>query len=326
MAAIELRSGASLGEDGRYRLLRMLGAGGMASVWLAEDERLGRQVAVKVLADSLALDSDYVSRFEREARVAARLSHPNLVNVFDFSTASPRPYLAMEYVEGATLADLLHGRARAAWDPESVFRQLMSAVCYVHAAGIIHRDIKPGNVLVGRDGRTRLTDFGIARPTGAERLTNTGLVIGTARYIPPEVLRGKQPDQRSDLYACGVLLSDCLSGSGPSRLHSIAARLTAEDPRRRPASAAEVLELLEQSPTAATTVLPSASVFRSGWRLPLPAVLLGAVVLVVLVILLASGSGGSHRPSFSVPRPPSAGAPLTQQLSYLDRAISLARR
>src|SRR6516225_11687638 len=152
MAGTELLIGTSLGEDGRYHLRRMLGTGGMSSVWLAEDERLGRRVAVKVLSDSLALDEAYVSRFEREARVAARLSHPNLVNVFDFSATPPRPYLAMEYVPGATLADLLHGRARARWDPESIFRQLMTALAYVHAAGIIHRDIKPSNVLVGRDG------------------------------------------------------------------------------------------------------------------------------------------------------------------------------
>jgi serine/threonine protein kinase len=321
MAATELGVGATLGEGGRYRLRRMLGTGGMASVWLADDERLDRPVAVKVLADSLALNAGYVSRFEREARVAARLSHPNLVNVFDFSSAPPRPYLAMEYVPGATLADVLHGRARIAWDSENIFRELIGALAHVHAAGIIHRDIKPGNVLIARDGRTRLTDFGIARPSGAERLTSTGLVIGTARYIAPELMRGHKPDERSDLYACGILLRDCLRGGGPRHLHALADRLTAEQPRRRPASAAQVLELLDRPATAPTAV------FRSGLRAPRFAVVAIMAVLVALFIALAAaGSGGSHRPAAAIGSPPAASAPLSEQLSYLDQAISRARR
>jgi eukaryotic-like serine/threonine-protein kinase len=324
--ATELLTGTSLGEDGRYRLRRMLGTGGMASVWLAEDERLGRQVAIKVLADSLALDPAYVSRFEREARVAARLSHPNLVNVFDFSAAPPRPYLAMEYVPGRTLADVLRGRARDRWDPETVFVQLMYALAHVHDAGIVHRDIKPSNVLIGRDGRARLTDFGIARPSDGERLTSTGLVIGTARYIAPEVMRGQRPDERSDLYACGVLLRDCLHDGGPNGLYRLADRLTAEDPRRRPASAREALELLDRSQTAPTAALAPATTFRTGLRMPLPAVLATAAVLIALVVVLLTSGGGTHSTSSSLSPPPSAAAPLNQQLSYLDRAISRARR
>jgi serine/threonine protein kinase len=326
MAATELVTGASLGEGGRYRLHRMLGTGGMASVWLAEDARLGREVAIKVLADSLALDAAYVSRFEREARVAAGLSHPNLVNVFDFSADPPRPFLAMEYVPGATLAELLHGRAHASWDPESLFRELMSALAYVHAAGVIHRDIKPGNVLVGRDGRSRLTDFGIARPSDGERLTNTGLVIGTARYIAPEVMRGQRPDERSDLYACGVLLRDCLLDGGRSGLHRLADRLAADDPRGRPASASEALELLEGRHSASTAVPPSASIFHTGLRMPRPAMLATAVVLLVLIVVLVSSGGAAHRTSPSLSPPPSASSPLNQQLSHLDRAISQAQR
>lgn len=326
MEATELSEGTTLGEEGRYHLQRILGTGGMASVWLAEDERLGRQVAVKVLADSLALDPAYVLRFEREARVAARLSHPNLVNVFDFSAAPPRPYLAMEYVPGPTLADVLHGRARAGWDPEAIFRQLMSALDHVHSAGIVHRDIKPGNVLVGPDGRARLTDFGIARPSDGERLTNTGLVIGTARYMAPEVIRGQRPDERSDLYACGVLLRDCLAGGGQSRLHQLADRLAAEEPRRRPASAREALELLDRSQTVPTAALASTSIFRTGLRVPWPALFATAAVLVVLIVVLLTSGGGTHRTSPPLSSPPSAGASLNQQLSYLDRAISQARR
>jgi serine/threonine protein kinase len=304
----------------------MLGTGGMASVWLGEDERLGRPVAVKVLADSLALDASYVSRFEREAQIAARLSHPNLVNVFDFSAAPPRPFLAMEYVPGPTLADVLHGRATSEWDPETVLRGLLSALAHVHSAGVIHRDIKPGNVLMGRDGRSRLTDFGIARPSDSERLTNTGLVIGTARYIAPEVMRGHRPDERSDLYACGVLLHDCLRSGGASRLHLLADRLAADDPRKRPASAQEALELLDRSPTAATAVPPSAPVFRTGVRMPRTALLGSVLVLIVLLVVVISGGGGTHRTGPSLSRPPSPSAPLNQQLSYLARAINQAGR
>ncbi|HET9125316.1 MAG TPA: serine/threonine-protein kinase [Solirubrobacteraceae bacterium] len=249
--ATDLVPGAALGEDGRYRLQRVLGTGGMASVWLAEDSRLERPVALKLLADSLMLDRGYLARFQREARVAAGLSHPNLVKVFDFSAGAPRPYLAMEYVPGGTLADRLRERDRGgeAWDPETIFRELLSALAHVHASGIIHRDIKPGNLLIGRDGRTRLTDFGIARPSDAERLTGTGLVIGTARYLAPEILQGREPNERSDLYSCGVLLQECLRDAPANHLQALADRLTFQEPQMRPASATEVLGLLERPAT-----------------------------------------------------------------------------
>ncbi len=349
MAVTELAIGASLG-DGRYRLRQMLGTGGMASVWLGEDTRLRRPVAIKVMADSLALDDSYVSRFEREALVAARLSHPNLVGVFDFSASGPRPYLVMEYVSGGTLADRLRARGRQDWDPETVLRELMSALVHVHAAGIIHRDIKPGNVLIGRDGRTRLTDFGVARPSDAETITRTGLVVGTARYIAPEVMRGQRPDERSDLYACGVLLDECLRDGSPPHLRRLAARLTSEQPEDRPASATEALELLEQPVTASTAVRASESGsegttkiaahtrptvamkrrFRAAGLRPTRsavAVATTVLVLVVLLIVLAAGGfgGGGPRPSPTVARPP-ANAGLSTQLDYMDRVIAQARR
>jgi serine/threonine protein kinase len=324
MAVTELAIGASLG-DGRYRLRQMLGTGGMASVWLGDDTRLRRPVAIKVMADSLALDSGYVSRFEREALVAARLSHPNLVGVFDFSAGGPRPYLVMEYVPGGTLADRLRAGRREGWDPEHVLRELMSALAHVHAAGIIHRDIKPGNLLIGPDGRARLTDFGVARPSDAETITRTGLVVGTARYISPEVMRGLQPDERSDLYACGVVLGECLREGGPQHLRALADRLTSEKPADRPASATDVLELLDQPATAPTAVVaskPAAGTstkptlvagrrFRSlGLRPTRAAVAVGAtvLVLVVLLIVLTTGGSGGGRPAptRSVPSPPAS--------------------
>jgi eukaryotic-like serine/threonine-protein kinase len=342
MATTELAVGVSLG-DGRYRLRQMLGTGGMASVWLGDDTRLRRPVAIKVLSDSLALDPGYVTRFEREALVAARLSHANLVNVFDFSAGS-RPYLVMEYVPGGTLADRLRARAREDWDPGTVFGELMSALAYVHAAGIIHRDVKPGNVLIGRDGRTRLADFGVARPSNAEPLTRTGLVVGTARYVAPEVMRGRDPDERSDLYACGVLLHECLREGDPRHLRVLADRLTSEQPANRPASATEVLALLDQPATATTAVTasnpaPQTSTkptlvtgrrFRSAGLRPTKAAIAVAITVLVLVVLLVvlttSGSGGGRAaPSQSVAAPP-ASAGLSVQLNYLDRVIGQARR
>lgn len=360
MAVTELAAGASLG-DGRYRLRQMLGTGGMASVWLGDDTRLRRPVAIKVLADSLALDAGYVSRFEREALVAARLSHPNLVAVFDFA-GGPRPYLVMEYVPGGTLADRLQSRTREDWDPETVFRELTSALAHVHAAGIIHRDIKPGNVLIGFDKRTRLTDFGVAKPPDAERLTRTGLVVGTARYIAPEVMAGGNPDERSDLYACGVLLSECLREGDPPHLRALADRLASEQPADRPASATEALELLDRPATAPTAVIPSkpsagtgtkptaigartqpsaigartnptaiiGRTFQSvGLRPPRAALALGAaalVLVVVLIVLIAGGSGGGQpKPAPTLARP-AATARLNTDLDYLDRVIAQARR
>jgi serine/threonine protein kinase len=340
MAATELGAGASLG-DGRYRLRQMLGTGGMASVWLGDDTRLRRPVAIKVLADSLALDAAYVSRFEREAHVAARLSHPNLVAIFDFSAGGSRPYLVMEYVSGGTLADRLRARNREDWDPETVLRELMSALQHVHAAGIIHRDIKPGNVLIGSDKRSRLTDFGVARPPDAERLTRTGLVVGTARYIAPEVMAGRDPDERSDLYACGVLLRECLREGDPPHLLSLADRLVSGQPQTRPASAGEVLALLERPPTAATAVIAPKSVFpaRGRLRLRFPAsghpslrptrsalaVAAAVLALVVAVIVLAVSGGGRPKPAPSIARPAPTAA-LSTQLDYLDRVIAQAHR
>jgi serine/threonine protein kinase len=273
MAATELASGAGFGEDGRYRLEALLGTGGMASVWLATDGRLGRPVAIKFLADVLALDDDYVRRFEREGRVAASLSHPNLVSVFDLSSDGSRPYMVMEYVSGGTLAQRLHDTGAGLPDPEVLFGELLDALAYIHAAGVIHRDIKPANLLIGADGRARLTDFGIAQPSAASSVTRAGLVLGTARYIAPEVLRGHRSDERSDLYACGVLLRQCLEHGGPRHLYALAERLTAEDPSRRPAPASAVRAMLPRSArstraaSARRSSEPETRAFRSRPRL-----------------------------------------------------------
>src|SRR5262245_6942708 len=155
----------------------------MAAVWLATDERLGRQVAVKVLSDVLAGDREYGQRFSREARLAARLQHPNLVQVYDFD-ATERPYLVMEYIEGGTLAE--RTAEHTAPEPEQLARELLSALRHIHANGVLHRDVKPHNVLIDANGHARLTDFGIAQPSDATALTETGHVIGTESYMAPE--------------------------------------------------------------------------------------------------------------------------------------------
>jgi serine/threonine protein kinase len=325
----EFAAGASL-HDGRYALERRLGAGGMAAVWLARDEVLGRPVAIKALSDLLADEEGYVRRFRREARVVAGLSHPNLVRVFDFGD-DPRPYLVMEYVEGGTLADRL-GAGERDFDCEGLVRGLLDALDHVHAARIVHRDIKPSNVLMGTEGRPRLTDFGIAMPEDATRLTQAGGVMGTARYLAPEVLEGKPATPASDLYSLGMLLRECVEPCDEP-LATLAARLTARDPAERPQSAAEALALLEDRtvPLPETgpprrPVLPEPRVLPDGRReyeLRVggrgAAIGVGLLAALVLVIVLASGGGGD-----GVPAPAPRDAPLTRQLDALARAVQAA--
>lgn len=215
----------------------------MASVWLATDEVLERPVAVKVLADTISSDPEFLARFRREARVAAGLSHPNLIGIYDYADGAERPYLVMEYVSGETLSERMSGGA--AIDCERLARELLGALAHIHAAGIVHRDVKPQNVLIAPEGDARLIDFGIALPADATALTRTGHLLGTARFIAPEVMEGGPATERSDLYSCGVLLRDCV-GDGHGRLRSLANRLAATDPDRRPDSAAAALAQLPQ--------------------------------------------------------------------------------
>ncbi|MCW2987991.1 MAG: serine:threonine protein kinase [Solirubrobacterales bacterium] len=234
----------------RYRLERLLGRGGMASVWLAGDEVLERSVAVKVLADTIASDPEFLARFRREARVAASLSHPNLIGVYDYAEGDERPYLVMEYVPGQNLAERM--AAKAPIDCERLARELLGALAHIHAAGIVHRDIKPGNVLIAPDGSAKLIDFGIALPRNATALTLTGHLLGTARYIAPEVMAGGAATERSDLYSCGIMLRDCTGDRPQGRLPALLARLSSGDPRGRPASAKEALiQLNRRMPTQA---------------------------------------------------------------------------
>jgi eukaryotic-like serine/threonine-protein kinase len=201
--------------DGRYRIVRKLGAGGMADVYLAEDQELGRRVAIKILNDRHAADDQFVERFRREAKNAAGLSHPNIVSIYDRGTAEGTYYIAMEFLDGRSLKEMIVGRGPAPIKTAIDYaRQILAAVGFAHRNGIVHRDIKPHNVLVSPEGRLKVTDFGIAR-SGASQMTEVGSIIGTAQYLSPEQARGAPVDQTSDLYSVGVVLYEMLTGQVP---------------------------------------------------------------------------------------------------------------
>jgi eukaryotic-like serine/threonine-protein kinase len=199
----------------RYRLERKLGSGGMADVWLAEDQELGRRVAVKILHERYANDEQFVERFRREATHAAGLSYPNIVSIFDRGVAEGSYYIVMEYVEGRTLKELIVTRGPCPVPVAiSYTRQILAALRYAHKNGIIHRDIKPHNVIVDREGRVKVADFGIAR-AGASEMTEAGSIVGTAQYLSPEQARGAPVDESSDLYSTGIVLYELLTGTVP---------------------------------------------------------------------------------------------------------------
>ena len=201
--------------DGRYRILRKLGTGGMANVYLAEDEVLGRRVAIKILNDKHAGDDQFVERFRREAKNAAGLSHPNIVSIYDRGEAEGTYYIAMEYLDGRSLKELIVARGPAPINISIDYaRQILAAIRFAHRHGIVHRDIKPHNVLVDAEGRLKVTDFGIAR-AGTSQMTEAGSIIGTAQYLSPEQAKGAPVDQTSDLYSVGVVLYELLTGVVP---------------------------------------------------------------------------------------------------------------
>jgi serine/threonine-protein kinase len=267
---------------GRYRLLSRIADGGMATVYLAIDERLGRRVAVKVLRPDLARDDEFVGRFHREARLAAGLSHPNIVAVHDFHESSGQPgedlYLVMEYVDGQTLRQkLLDDGAMSVRQATHIMTALLSALDEAHRADLVHRDVKPENVLVRDDGSIKVTDFGLARAvTSSTRTSTTGILMGTVSYLAPEQVDGDRADARSDVYAAGLMLYELLTGQRafqgdnpahvmyqhvhgevplasdrvstvPLELDQVIARATARDPNDRPETAGAFIEVLRDA-------------------------------------------------------------------------------
>jgi beta-lactam-binding protein with PASTA domain len=275
--------------DGRYRVLSRLGSGGMADVYLAQDTLLGRQVAVKVLHHHFAEDQEFVERFRREASSAAALSHPNIVAIFDRGEWNGTYYIAMEYVAGRSLKEIV--RAHGALEPAvaiDIVVQILRAARFAHKRGVIHRDLKPHNVIIDEEGRARVTDFGIAR-AGASDMTLTGSIMGTAQYLSPEQAQGLVVSGASDLYSVGVILYELLTGTVPFEgetavaiafkqvsaeplapsalrpglppsLDAVVLRALAKDPAQRYADADELIVALE----AARGLLPASGAAAAG--------------------------------------------------------------
>jgi len=270
--------------DGRYRVLSHIADGGMASVYLALDERLDREVAVKIMRHSLTRDETFVSRFRREARSAARLSHPNVVAVFDQGADDGDMFLTMEYVPGRTLREVLSNEGpltpRAALD---LFAPILQALDAAHSAGLIHRDVKPENVILREDGVVKVADFGLARAVTTATTTNaSGVLLGTVAYLSPEQVERGIADARSDVYAVGLVLYEMLTGrkafdgetpihvayqhvhgsvpvpsdrvpSVPRELDALVALGTARDPDQRPATAGDYLAEVRRSRAVLST-------------------------------------------------------------------------
>jgi eukaryotic-like serine/threonine-protein kinase len=209
---------------GRYRLESRLGFGGMSTVHLAFDQRLERRVAVKLLAEHLAEDPTFVSRFQREAQAAARLVHPNVVQVFDsgLDESTGQHFIVMEYIEGQSCAEILRDLG---WveveEGVSIVEQACEGLHYAHRNGVVHRDVKPGNLLRSREGVVKLADFGIAKATEQSSITQVGSVLGTAAYLAPEQARGEEAGPSADLYALGVVAYQLISGRLPYEAASL---------------------------------------------------------------------------------------------------------
>ena len=248
--------------DERYTISEKIGTGGMADVWLAHDNELDRDVAIKILHDRFAQDKEFVERFRREAQSAAGLQHPNVVSIFDRGEIDDTFFIAMEYVDGPQLKQLVKGGMSP---PEAIgyTRQILNAAKFAHRKGIVHRDLKPQNVLIDGDGRARVADFGIAH-AGASDITGTGSVMGTAQYLSPEQAQGKETTPRSDVYSIGVILYEALTGRVPFEGDSavaVALKQVSEQPRRPsaikpsvpPALDAVVMRALAKDPEARFT-------------------------------------------------------------------------
>lgn len=308
----------------RYRIDEKLATGGMGAVYAATDERLNRTVAVKLLKEELAHDPRFVERFRREARAAAALSHPNVAGVFDHGEDEGRHFIVMELAPGHDLARVL--REEGAFTPDRTMRiatQIADALAHAHSAGLVHRDVKPHNVIVDDNDRVKVTDFGIARAAGESTLTATGSVLGSAHYISPEQASGTHIGPASDIYSLGIVVYEMLTGAlpftgesalgvamrhvnddvpapsslnpdVPAALDAVVARATAKEPRDRFRDATEMSTALTQALVPQTTEEVAGSgtaVLPEAW--PFPAhpprwdpTRLGRIVLGIFAVLI----------------------------------------
>jgi serine/threonine protein kinase len=275
----------------RFELERELGRGGMAVVYAARDIQMDRRVALKMLAVHLAGDEAFRARFLREARIAGSLSHPNLVRVYDIAQQDDAPCIVMELAEGGTLEGGQLTVEEAA--------QVAGGLAYAHSRGVIHRDLKPGNLLRTRDGIVKIADFGIARALEETRVTQIGTVLGTLRYLAPEQAEGRDVGAEADVYSLGVVLDELLTDK-PRSIRRLLERCRARDPRRRPTSAdvASALRAQTQSATAVTVVR------RAPRRRRLPVLAVTALALglaVAAAVLLTRGSPAPAEPAKVTP-------------------------
>ena len=296
-------------DQGRYRLGRALGSGGMAIVYLAHDRELDRVVAVKRLADNLSHDRSFRDRFLREAQLAAPLSHPNVVRVYDFGhDPDGRPFIVMEYVEGGSLAEALaRDGALSPARVVAVARDCCAGLAYAHATGLVHRDLKPQNLLLEADGRVKIADFGIARTLDGTSLTLTGSVLGTAGYLAPEQASGDQVTAAADIYGLGVTLHQLATGNMPGPdappalpdpLRGVVARCLDPDPARRPTAEALSAMLDEPATLVAPPRVPPRHVTPvRGMRNGRLAAALLAVLVVAAIVIVAATSGGAGPPT-----------------------------
>ncbi|HEX4466234.1 MAG TPA: Stk1 family PASTA domain-containing Ser/Thr kinase, partial [Solirubrobacteraceae bacterium] len=316
--------------DGRYKVISRVGSGGMADVYLAEDQLLGRQVAVKLLHHHFAEDQEFVERFRREASSAAGLSHQNIVGIFDRGEWEGTYYIAMEYVAGRSLKTIV--REQGPLDPAEaidIVIQILRGARFAHRRGVVHRDLKPHNVIIDEEGRARVTDFGIAR-AGASDMTLTGSIMGTAQYLSPEQAQGYMVSGASDLYSIGVILYELLTGvvpfdgetavaiafkqvsaqprppsevnpAVPAALDAVVLRALAKDPAQRYADADEFIAALVRErqalPAAPSAVLAAGATGEHGYGA-------GAVAPAGAVV-----AGG---------RPPDGGPPVTGAMLLAD--------
>lgn len=248
---------------GRYQVQSRLGFGGMSTVHLAFDKRLERRVAVKLLAEHLAEDPTFVSRFQREAQAAARLIHPNIVQVFDSGQdeRTGQYFIVMEYIEGSSCAEILRDDGWVEVDEAvAIIEQACEGLHYAHRHGVVHRDVKPGNLLRSRDGEVKLADFGIAKATEQSSITQVGSVLGTAAYLAPEQARGEEAGPRADLYALGVVTYQLISGRLPyeaASLTELALKQQQEEPQMLDSLVAAVTPELAEAVALALALNPS---------------------------------------------------------------------